>query len=344
MKGGYWYSDAGPNVADIESRHFTHLFCAFADLDSNTNQVIIAPGNVSRFSTFTQTVQQKNPAVKTLLSIGGGGPSIAEPFSRMASQARTRKSFIDSSIQIARQYNFHGLDLDWEYPSSAIDYTNFGILIKEWREAVTQESIHSGRPALLLTAAVAGYDQIVALQNYPVAQISQNLDWINAMIYDLFTPGGYPNKTQPPAPLRNPVEHYSGVEGVTRWIQLGLPRNKLAFGLPFYGYSWRLVNAGDHGLFAGANGAAAAHDGGAIGYGDIINNYIHGQNAQTVYNPTFGTDYCYSGTTWIGYDDTQSITAKVNYAKENGLIGYFAWQIAHDFNWTLSQTGEYCEL
>lgn len=118
MKGGYWFSESGLVVSDINPSYFTHLFCAFANLDPNTFQVTISSSDAAQFSTFTKTLQAKNPSVKTLLSIGGGkGPTLAQSFAKMASQASTRKSFIDSSIQLARSNNFHGLDLDWEYPS-----------------------------------------------------------------------------------------------------------------------------------------------------------------------------------------------------------------------------------
>ncbi|XP_027332846.1 class V chitinase-like [Abrus precatorius] len=337
VKGGYWFSDAGPAVSDIDPTYFTHLFCAFADLDTNTNKVTISSSNAPLFSTFTQTLQQKNPSVKTLLSIGGGGgPSLASAFAKMASQASTRKSFIDSSIRVARSNNFHGLDLDWEYPSSDTDKTNFGLLLKEWSEAVAEESNNTGNTTLLLSAAVAGSDQISPLEYYPVEEIANYLDWANVMVYDLFTPNGYPTLTQPPAPLENPQGQFSGDQGITKWIQLGLPANHIALGLPFYGYSWRLVNGNEHGLFAPANGATSGD--GDIGYGDI-KKFISNEMAQTVYNSTFVTDYCYSGTTWIGYDDTSSVTAKVNYAKGKGLIGYFTWHIgADDDSWTLSKT------
>ncbi|KAE9609781.1 putative glycoside hydrolase family 18, catalytic domain, glycoside hydrolase superfamily [Lupinus albus] len=342
VKGGYWYSDSGLDVSDIDSSYFTHLFCAFADLDTQTSQVTISSSNEPSFSTFTQTVQQNNPSVKTLLSIGGGGgPSLAANFAGMASQASTRKSFIDSSIQVARNYNFHGLDLDWEYPSNDTDKTNFGLLLNEWRSAITQESTTSGNSALLLTAAVSGSNQISLLEYYPAQDIANNFDWVNIMVYDLFTPGGYSTQTQPPAPLKNPQGQFSGEEGIASWIQLGVPANKLAIGLPFYGYAWNLVNANDHGLFATANGAdtdVTSSGDGSIGYGDI-REFINTQSGvQCVYNSTFVTDYCYSGTTWIGYDDTQSISAKVTYAKDNGLVGYFAWQIGSDDSWTLSKT------
>ncbi|KAJ1436945.1 Glycoside hydrolase family 18, catalytic domain [Sesbania bispinosa] len=325
IKGGYWYSGSGLGVSDINPSHFTHLFCAFADLDPQTYQVTISSSNAVRFSTFTQTVRAKNPSVKTLLSIGGGSASKAD-FANMASQAGRRKSFIDSSIQLARKNNFHGLDLDWEYPSSNTEKTNFGLLIKEWRAAVAKESSTAGKPALLLSAAVGGSDQITPLQYYPGQEIA-NLDWVNVMGYDLFTSDSYPKLTQPPAPLKNPRGQFSVDEGITKWIQLGVPQSKLALGLPFYGFKWSLSDPNNHGLFAPATNGL-----GAVKYKDIKN-----AGAQVVYNSTFVTNYCFKGTDWFGYDDTQSISAKVAYAKQKGLFGYFAWHIEQDSNWALSQ-------
>lgn len=332
IKGGYWYSGSGLSVSDINPSHFTHLFCAFADLDLQTNTLTISPANAAQFSTFTQTLQAKNPSVKTLLSIGGGGGhDLAANFSKMASQASSRKTFIDSSIQLARKNNFHGLDLDWEYPSTNTDKTNFGSLIKEWRAAVARDSSNTGKPALLLSAAVGGSDQITGLQFYPGQDIANNLDWVNVMAYDLFPSDAYPTLTQPPAPLRNPRGQFSADEGVTKWIQLGVPQSKLALGLPFYGFKWSLSDPNQHRLFAPATKGL-----GQVKYKDIKN-----AGAQIVYNSTFVTNYCFKGTDWFGYDDTQSIAAKVSYAKQKGLFGYFAWQIEQDSNWALSQAGEY---
>ncbi|XP_020988700.1 class V chitinase [Arachis duranensis] len=335
VKGGYWYYDSGLDPSDIDSSYFTHLFCAFAQLDSTTNHLTLPS---TAFSTFTQTVLQNNPSLKTLLSIGGGGNGSA-PFSTMANNSTSRKAFIDSSIQVARSNKFHGLDLDWEYPSSDTDKTNLGLLLNEWRAAIAQEASSSGNTPLLLSAAVAGSNQITNLQYYPAEEIASNMDWVNVMVYDLFVPDGA-GSTQPPAPLYNPTGLFSGDQGINgSWInQLGVPPNKLAIGLPFYGYAWTLVDANAHGLFAGANGAGSIPSGGSIPVYRDIRSFIN-NGAQTVYNSTYVTNYCYSGTTWVGYDDTQSVSAKVSYAKERGLIGYFAWQIGgDDNNWTLSKT------
>ncbi|KAK8697190.1 hypothetical protein V6N13_113342 [Hibiscus sabdariffa] len=115
VRAAYWSADSESSVSSIDSTIFTHLFCAFANLNPQTNRVTVDPANQARFSSFTSTVRSRNPNVRTLLSIGGGNSSPAA-FASMASRASSRKSFIDSSISLARSYNFHGLDLDWEYP------------------------------------------------------------------------------------------------------------------------------------------------------------------------------------------------------------------------------------
>ncbi|KAI9125782.1 hypothetical protein K1719_003200 [Acacia pycnantha] len=247
----------------------------------------------------------------------------------MASSATTRKSFIDSSIRLARDNNFHGLDLDWEYPSTNTDKTNYGSLINEWRSAIATESRSSGKPALLLTAAVAGSDQISPLNFYPFLDIAKSFDWINMMVYDLFIPDGYPDKTQPPAPLRNPTGLFSGDEGISKWIRSGVPVKKLAIGLPFYGYKWTLKNPNNGELFAPATNPKA----GGVRYKDIV-----GVRPKVSYNSTYVTNYAQKGSDWYGYDDTQSISAKVSYAKQKGLLGYFAWSVEQDNDWILSKT------
>ena len=99
VRGAYWYYGTEFPVSDIDSTLFTHLFAAFADLDNETYQITIPSAYQAQFSTFTETVQQKNPSVKTILAIGGGGGEVvAAAFDSMAGQASSRKIFIDSSI------------------------------------------------------------------------------------------------------------------------------------------------------------------------------------------------------------------------------------------------------
>ncbi|KAI6682413.1 hypothetical protein NL676_036294 [Syzygium grande] len=68
-----------------------------------------------------------------------------------------------------------------------------------------------------------------------------------------------------------------------------------------------------------------------------ITAYISQNRVNTVYDSTVVSAYCYSGTTWISYDDNHTISTKVKYAREAGLKGYFAWHVGGDDNWVLSQ-------
>ncbi|CAN1256451.1 Class V chitinase, partial [Linum perenne] len=272
VRGGYWFPDSGFAVSAIESRHFTHLFCAFAGIDSGNFQLTVPAANRQQFMTFTQTVQSKNPSVRTLLSIGGGGANVAT-FAAMASQPGRRKSFIDTSISTARSFNFHGLDLDWEYPSDATQMANFGSLLTEWRAAVAAEARTSGKPPLLLSAAVL-YLPYYYSNAVPYPAISNNLDWINVMSYDLYVPNWSPNSTGPPAALYGSDQVISVDSGIRSWLQQGLPATKIVLGLPFYGYAWQLLNSNQTGMYIPANGTDLP-EGGAMTYGQI-NRFIEG--------------------------------------------------------------------
>ncbi|KAJ4958725.1 hypothetical protein NE237_025836 [Protea cynaroides] len=329
VKATYWFPDSGISASDINSTLFTHIFCAFADLNPQTYEVTISSSNQNSFSTFTNTVQQNNPSIKTLLSIGGGS-SNASDFAAMASQASSRKTFIDSSIRIARSYGFYGLDLDWESPRNDSEMSNMGLLLDEWRTAVANESSES---PLLLTAAVY-YSSVLNSVSFPVDSIGNNLDWINIMAYDYYMPS-WSKVTGAHALLYDQPNRISTSSGVDSWTGSGLSAKKMVLGMPYYGYAWTLVDPANHGIGSAATGPALS-DSGAVRYVDI-KAFIQNNSATLVYNSTVVANYCYAGTTWIGFDDVEAISTKVSYAKGKGLLGYFTWHVANDDNWVLSQ-------
>ncbi|KAK4604695.1 hypothetical protein RGQ29_012958 [Quercus rubra] len=323
VKSSYWFFDSAYPLSNIGSTFYTHLLCAQAFVDPNTFQL-----NISNSKTAQPSYD---------LSIARG---IADDsaLSSMASNASTRKTFIDSSITIGRSYNFHGLDLDWEFPSTTTDMTNLGLLFKEWREAVEKESKNSNKPQLLLTAAVY-YSSVFCSLSYPAEATENNLDWINVMAFDFGAPTWKPNLTEAPAALYNQFSEVSGDSGISSWIQAGFLARKIVFGLPYYGYAWKLKDANNHGFLAPANGPDITVDG-ALEFRVVTKKLVQfiAQNITiTAFNSMLVSDYCYNGTTWIGYDDVQSIYTKVTYAKGKGSLGYFSWQIDLDYNWTLSK-------
>jgi chitinase len=111
VKVGYWYFQSNFSVGDIESTLFTHLYDAFANVDATSYQVAFPLKSVVRFHYFIEFVQQGNPDVKTLVSTGEG-PSYTSIFALMTSSLSSRQKFVDSSIRLARSYNYYGLSLN----------------------------------------------------------------------------------------------------------------------------------------------------------------------------------------------------------------------------------------
>lgn len=332
VKAGYWFSGTNFPLSDINSSLFTHLFCAFAGINSSRYELSISSEDDKYFPVFTDTVKQRNPSITTLLSIGGGNAS-PEIFSLMVNSSVHRKSFVDSSIRIARLYGFHGLDLNWISPSTSSDVTNMGNLFEEWRIAAESEAKNSSQQQLILTAAV-NYSPNLGSVFLPVDSMQSNLNWLNIMAYQFHEPKR-DNFTAAHAALYDPRSQVNADYGIRTWISRGLSADKLVLGLPFYGYAWNLVDSHLNAIGAPVTGPAITKEGDMTF--KAIKDYIRTNGATAMYNSTYVENYCIAESVWIGYDDVEAVRTKVSYAKEMRLLGYYVWQVPNDDdNWVLS--------
>ncbi|XP_031274683.1 class V chitinase-like [Pistacia vera] len=339
--GYYWYSKLDLPAANINFSLFTHIICAFARINSTSYQLFLSPDEEKVFSNLTETVKQKHPSVTTLLSLGGLEENVAV-FSSMASSPSYRKSFIDSSIEIARLYGFQGLDLAWQFPINSSDMSNMGVLLQEWKSAVALEARNSSQPELILTARVE-YSPFMPAKSYPLEAIQQYLNWVNLVAAGYHIPQKE-NVTGAHAPLYDPNSGVYTDQGVRNWMDGGLSANKLVLGLPLYGYAWKLVNPEDNGIGAPATGPGITKDG-ILSYKDIKNHIkVSGSKIDVKYNSIYVVNYCTIESFWIGFDDVTAIRAKVSYAKEKKLLGYYVWRVGYDDNWVLSQAAAEADI
>ncbi|KAK2646681.1 hypothetical protein Ddye_021876 [Dipteronia dyeriana] len=337
VKAAYWpsWAENFPPSA-INTSFFTHIYYAFLMPNDVTYKFNLENSTAILLSNFTTTIRHKNPPVKTLFSIGGGG-SDSTIFTRLASEAGTRKVFIDSSLEVARKFGFDGVDLDWEFPESSKEMQDLGCLFDEWRLAIDNEANSTGQAPLLLTAAVYfSVDFFISevYRKYPVDSITRNLDWISAMSFDYH--GSWDTSlTGAHAALYDPKGNISTSYGLKSWLFAGVPSCKLVMGLPLYGRSWTLKDPNLHRIGSPGVGVGPG-DKGFITLSEV--DEFNRENAVTV---TFDIEtvstYSFAGTTWIGYDDAFTTTTKIGFAQAHGLRGYFFWALSYEREWKITR-------
>ncbi|KAH9514443.1 hypothetical protein Btru_025272 [Bulinus truncatus] len=315
----------------------THIIFAFAVLENhklkayewNDDDMDWSVGMYTRFN----KLKQQNTNLKTLLAVGGWNFGSA-PFSRMCATTSTRKIFIDHAITFLRARNFDGLDLDWEYPvlrgGSPADKKTFTYLVQELMAAFTVEAKKSGKPRLLLTAALAAGKSTIDAA-YEVDKIAQQLDIVGLMTYDYH--GGwdeYAGHNSPLYSFKNYEEDVLYVKYTVLfdyYLSLGVPKSKLVVGIPSYGRSMMLKDKNNNGPDAPVKGGGP--QGPYTGGGGFLAYIEYCKTVQTAsIGRAGGVPYAiYDNGMFLGYDDLKSITDKATDVRTTHVRTTDVWTI-----------------
>ncbi|KAK2851715.1 hypothetical protein Q5P01_007991 [Channa striata] len=333
---------------DIDPCLCTHLLYAFATIKNN--QLATYEWNdVELYSQFNG-LKNKNGNLKTLLSVGGWNFG-STGFSQMVSSPANRQTFISSVISFLRQYEFDGLDIDWEYPAnrggSPEDKQNYSVFLEEMRSAFENEAKQSNKARLLMSAAVsAGKGTIDSA--YQIPKLGQALDMINVMTYDFH--GSWDPMTGECSPLFSGPQDQGGFiyfnvdYAMNYWKSQGAPAEKLIVGFPTYGNTFTLSNPANHGLGAPISGAGTpgkyTQEAGELAYFEICGFLQNG--ATEVWNQVQDVPYAYKGNQWVGYDNIRSFQIKANWLKNSNFGGAMVWTIdMDDYLGTFCNQGKY---
>ena len=116
---GYYESwsyskSCGWKPEDLFPQLLTHLNFAFALVGADNRIASMGANDIDLYRRTT-ALKSQNPALKVFISVGGWDAG-AQGFSRMASSAGNRATFISSVVAFMSTYAFDGIDIDWEYP------------------------------------------------------------------------------------------------------------------------------------------------------------------------------------------------------------------------------------
>lgn len=249
----------------------------------------------------------------------------------MSSSAANRATFAKSASAFVRRIGFDGFDIDWEYPEAA-DKANYAALIKDLRAHFDQEAQQTGKPRLLLTAAVAGSISKIDA-GYDGAQLGHCLDYLNIMSYDFH--GGWDPNTGFNSPLNDRNGDQLSISNAAKhWNQVGVPNNKILIGLATYGRGFNLADKTKTNVGAAARGASAAQkytqEPGYAAYYEVCD-LIDNKGYKEFYDDQQQSPYAVgSDGVWIGYDNVRSFNAKLDWVKSGGYGGAFVWTLDLD--------------
>ncbi|WP_245954957.1 glycosyl hydrolase family 18 protein [Paenibacillus flagellatus] len=344
---GGWSTYTGSQIADVDGSKLTHLFYAFANIGDDWKVQVGDPyadtektfpgdtGSEPFCGNFNQLLKlkQRYPHLKTYISVGGW--SWSAKFSDAAASDAARTAFADSAVAFAAKYGFDGVDIDWEYPVSGgmagnthrpEDKTNFTLLMQKLREKLDAQSTRDGKTYGLSFAGAAG---AYYAANTELGKLQAVCDIVGIMTYDIH--GTWDGITGLNAPLyRDPnsgfASDWSVHDAVRLYVGQGVPASKIVLGVPFYGYKYdNVAGTARGGLYQPFSG------GKSVSYATIAASYAP---AGSGYARSFHADSkvpsLFNGTSFISYDDPESVALKGAYAKAQGLGGAMIWDLGQD--------------
>jgi chitinase len=327
-----WSKYAGFTPDKIDANKLTHINYAFANIDSDFKVTLgypdIDPANIK----LLNSLKMQNPNLKTIIAVGGWTWSAR--FSDAALTEESRTIFAESCVEFIVKYGFDGVDIDWEYPVSGglatnikrpEDKQNFTLLMKTLREKLDARGAVDGKHYILTFAGAAGNWY---LHNIELDKLNHYIDFVNLMSYDIH--GTWESLTDFNAPLyvdsksATPQYKTSVDSSVTAWLNTGFPKEKLVMGVPFYGIIYKAVLHNNNGLYQTYSGGAT------ISYNNIVGNYLNTLGYERFFHSEEMVPWLFNGSTFISYDDPQSIAVKTNYVKGKGLGGMMIWELSQD--------------
>jgi chitinase len=333
--------------ADLPAAQLTHVNYAFATIDRD-GRIAIAdrksalertyPGEAKNHGVLRQLqlLKQRNPHLRTLISVGGW--TMSAGFSDAAATERARDTFALSCIDLLTRHGFDGVDIDWEYPGGGgkegnkarpQDTQNFTLLLAELRRQLDNRARIDGRPYLLTVAAPAGQ---WAVARFDLARLHPLVDWINLMAYDLANASS--EITAFHAPLfassddpRKDAKRLSADAAVKTYLAAGVPPSKIVLGVPFYGRGWTGAAPTSHGLFQKHARPTPEKSRDTWTYKEITTMY-----GTQYYHPEAQAPWLYDDRTGnlVTFDNPRSLAAKADYVLKQRLGGVMIWEITED--------------
>jgi chitinase len=298
-----------------------YLVFSFCHLDENKMKVSNAADSTCIHKMVS--LKKKYPGLKIILSMGGWGG--CQPCSQVFSLDTGRNEFAHSVKLLLEYFHADGFDLDWEYPAiegfpghpySPGDKNNFTLLMHALRNALGKK--------YEISFAAGGFDYFINNSiDWPA--VMQVADKVNLMSYDLVHGASRISGHHTPL-YSTPGQILSTDHAVNLLIAAGVPPQKIVIGAAFYARMFRLTDTANHGLYD----SCSFYQG--ISYSHLMDTLTPGNGFVQYWDPVADAPYAFNADRklLVTYDDSTSVTKKVNYVYHKKLGGIMFWQLMDD--------------
>lgn len=343
-----------PLITDIDTTNYTHIHMSFATLNPDYSF------NVSTIEDQLGAFQNL-VGVKRVISVGGWDFStdsdVYNIFREAVSTSANRATLVANTIDFLNTYDLDGIDWDWEYPGAPdipgipADSTTSGENLFLFLMELKQQ-MPSGKT--ISTTAASSYWYLRA---YPIKAISQVVDYIVIMTYDLHGQWDWNNTfADPGCPLggclRSHVNLTETLSAMSMITKAGVPSSMVALGVASYARSFQMSQAGCYGPdcpFTGPDsGATPGKCTNTAGY--ISNWELYGIADQTsvhTYVDALSNSniMVWDDTQWAAFMDDSIAESRRQLYESMNFLGTAEWAVDLDeANSTTSDSVEECQM
>lgn len=302
-------------VTKEQANILTHIHVAFGNLTMEGDIVF----DYHPFLKQMDQVRAWNPDIKIVLSVV---PKEPDAFTVVSASEELRENVAKTCARLVSQDGFDGVDFDWEYPcvpSNGMNCTpedrhNYTLLCEAAKRGM--ESVGGG------SVSVAAGADLYYIDSIEPERMAEVLDYVCLMTYDL--------KCGFHALSGHHTALYSSTGDVFRnscdqalrlFESAGFPKGKLLMGAAFYSRKWEDVPDRYHGFLQ------LTKTGGGYGpnYDKLADEYINKNGYVRYWDDEAKAPFLFNGSTFISYDDEESLAHKCAYVKREDIGGIFYW-------------------
>ncbi|KAI2464120.1 glycoside hydrolase superfamily [Annulohypoxylon bovei var. microspora] len=324
----------------IAGLKYTHVHWGFGKIASDMS--------VSINDTYKQWDDFKSlsaSGIKAILSFGGWGDS-TDPATyeilRTAVSPDGRETFTDNVASFANDEGLDGIDIDWEYPGAPDipgippgqkeDGENYLAMLKMLRSKLDKSKT-------LSIAAPASYWY---LRPFPIANMSESLDYIVYMTYDLHGQWDAGNEFAQEGCaggncLRSHINLTETMDALSMITKAGVSTKKVVVGVTSYARSFKMADPNCSGpmcTFLGSNTSSQAEPGectltaGYISNAEIDSIISNKPESKTWHDDEVDADFIvYDSTEWASYMTDNTKQSRTDRWKSLNFAGTIDWAL-----------------